>query len=194
MRSIQTVFRTFRLAFLLVFLSAFLVAGPLSSSTFLAMGRAELITKSESVIESTVVDAKSYWNEDRSMIWTEVVLQVDDLLKGESSGLVRVQIPGGQIGDLRVDAVGFPVFTPGERFVVFLTPDGGRLRVTGYRQGQYRIETQKDGVEMAVPSVGPDVLLLGPDGRAADAPKALALESLKREVREVSAVPTKVQP
>lgn len=157
---------------------------PAAASSFVAMSRAELVAESASVIEGTVLETKAYWNNERTLIWTEVVLQVDDRLKGESPGLVRVQTPGGQIGDFHIEAVGFPTFEAGERFVVFLRQEGERVRVTGSRQGQYRIEKGADGAAMAVPAAGPEVLLIGRDGRRAAPAEPLLLDSLKNEIRE----------
>jgi hypothetical protein len=97
--------------------------------------------------------------------------------------VVVVRTYGGEVGDIRVEAPGFPKFAVGERVLVFLTNAGATAEVTAYRQGQYRIVRDKAGVEMAVPTVEHGVRLLNRDGSAAPAPKAVQLDTFKQMLR-----------
>lgn len=170
----------------LLTLISVLSATPVAASSFLAMSQEELVASSSAVVQGKVVETRSYWNEDRSLIWTEAVIAVEERLVGEAPGLVRVQTPGGKIGDIRIEAVGFPTFADKERLIVFLEPEGERTRVTGFRQGQWRIETGEAGQEIAVPAVDSDVLLVGRDGRPVQPPAAVALETLKQTIRDTA--------
>lgn len=162
-------------------------AAPLSASTFLEMSQAELLAVSSTVVEGKVVKVDAFWNDDRTLIYSEALIEVSDWVTGDSPGLVRVRTPGGSLGDYRIDAIGFPTFEPKERLLLFLRPDGDDImRVTGYRQGQFRIEVDGNGVEIAVPTIEKDVLLIGRDGARATPPDPVSLVAFKDSIRTMA--------
>lgn len=170
----------------IVFLGCFLLCTPLAASSFMAMSQEELIAESSAVVQGKVVETRSYWNKDRTLIWTEAVIEVEERLVGETPGLVRVQTPGGMIGDFRIEAVGFPIFEANQRLLVFLKPEGKRTRVTGFRQGQWHIERDDSGREIAVPTVDGDVLLIDRGGRKTPPPRPMHLDTLKDNIRQAA--------
>lgn len=167
-------------------LLALLVCTPLAASSFLALSQDELVAASSAVVQGKVVETRSYWNQDRTLIWTEAVIEVEERLAGDTPGLVRVQAPGGTIGDLRIEAVGFPTFETNERLIVFLEPQGERTLVTGHRQGQWRIEKDAAGREIAQPAVDSDVMLISRSGQKLPPPEPKALDRFKNEIREAA--------
>jgi len=170
-------------SFLVLAAVAILAALPLSASTFIAMDEAELLASSQAVVEGSVLDVRSFWNDDRTAIVSEARILVDDLVAGEAPNVVVVRTFGGQVGDLAIVAHGFPTFEAGTQVLLYLTPDGDGFRVTGYRLGQYRIRETAKG-RLAVPTLEEGVRLLTPDGRLAPKPRAENLEALKERIRE----------
>ncbi len=161
-----------------------MLTSPLSASTFLEMSPTQLLAASSVVVDGEVLEVHSFWNDDRTLIFSEALIEVSDWVVGESPTLVRVRTPGGVLGDYRIDAIGFPTFARKERVLLFLRPDGGDImRVSGYRQGQFRIEVDGKGVEVAVPTLEKEVLLIGRDGRRATPPEPVALSTLKESIR-----------
>jgi hypothetical protein len=167
----------------LVVLAVLLAAIPASASTFLAVSRAQLVADSDAIVQGTVLKVNSFWSESGRIVVSEAMIQVEEKVRGNAPSVVVVRTYGGEVGDIRVDAPGFPKFAAGERVLVFLTNAGGTAEVTHYRQGQYRIVRDKAGVEMAVPTVEHGVRLLNRDGSAAAAPKAVRLDTFKQMLR-----------
>lgn len=160
---------------------------PVGASTFVAMNGAELVAQSDAVVVGEVLYTYSYWNDERTMIFTDAVVQVRESVVGNVYGLVSVRTPGGIVGDYRVDAHGFPSFRDGQTQFLYLHRNAaGQMEVTGFQQGQYRVVTRSDGAEIAVPALK-GMRLLTLNGQAAPRPRALPLETLKASVRAEAA-------
>lgn len=169
------------------------VAIPAGASTFLFMPQEDLVEQAESVVQGRVIDVQSFWNRQGTAILTEAMVEVEDAVVGKVPSHVRLITFGGEVGGYRIDAHGFPTFAKGERILVFLEParagEDGARRVLGYRQGQFRIRTNKDGHEIAVPAWEGErgARVLKADGTEAEAPRPMGLAVLKRQIRETAA-------
>jgi hypothetical protein len=176
-----------RIAVLLV---AVLVAAALpgAASTFLARTSEELVADSSAVVAGHVVSVESFWNDDHSLILTEIVFEVERSVVGHAPRYVTVQTAGGTVDGYTVVAHGFPVFREGERALLFVTPSGTaeRFRVTGYQQGHYRVVRNRQGEDIAVPTVDSGAYLAGPSGRLIPAPRAQRLSDLEQQLRDVA--------
>jgi len=162
-----------------------LAAVPAGASTFIALGDAELVAQSDAIVVGEVLDTYSYWNDEQTMIFTEAVINVHRVVAGDAPALVNVRTPGGIVGDYKVEAHGFPAFERGQRQVLFLHQAGsGVVEVTGFQQGQYRVVSQRDGLELAVPALG-DVQLLTRSGALAPRPQTVPLEDLVRAIQTI---------
>ncbi|MGD2115941.1 MAG: hypothetical protein PVG07_12855 [Acidobacteriota bacterium] len=172
-------------AVLTVALLLTLAALPAGASTFVAMSDAELVAQSDAIVIGEVLETFSYWNESKSMIFTEAVIHVHDVVAGDAPALLNVRTPGGTVGSYRVEAHGFPAFGQGQRQLLFVhRGQADSLEVTGFQQGQYRIERRRDGVRMAVPALS-GVQLLTRSGVPAPRPEARPLEDLVRSIRSI---------
>lgn len=161
-------------------------APPMEASTFVAMGTSDLVRSSSAVIEGEVVALESRWTADRRIIVTDATVRVWDVLGGAAPQFVTVKTFGGTVKGFTIDAIGFPEFKVEERVLLFLEPDteAGRLRVTGYQQGLYRIVVGPDGVETAVPSVDHGAHLVSPSGRPVPPLPAIRLDDLRHLIRD----------
>lgn len=118
-----------------------LTAGHASATSVEPMDLPELAQRSSGIVHGTVVGAASRWNDDRSLILTDVRVRVDDAVKGSASGEILVTQPGGVIGKLKVEVPGAAAFRIGEEVILFLAPDpSGRLFVNGLDHGRYRVQ------------------------------------------------------
>jgi hypothetical protein len=159
---------------------------PAAASTFLALSREELVEQADAVVAGRVIEVSSFWNAEHTAILTEAVLEVEDSIVGSAPAYVNLRTFGGQVGNYRIEAHGFPTFQMGERLVLFLEPEkDGAQRVLGYQQGQYRIREQQ-GKEMAVPAIDFGARILRPDGTEAPAPKAMLFAEFKQQLRETA--------
>lgn len=165
-------------------LLAVVAAIPVGASTFLAMDQKALVRDSSAVVQGRVLQINSFWDPSGTMVKTEALVQVDDVVFGEAPSVVVVETFGGKVGNLYFEAHGFPQFTVNEELLLFLeTEKDGVQRVAGYQQGQFRIVRDKSGVELAIPALDLEANLLTKDGRRAARPQALRLATLKSQIR-----------
>jgi len=169
---------------LAVLVLALLAAAPLTASTFVAMTPNELVAQADAVVVGQVVERFSAWTDSGRLIYTDNTLRVDEVVLGEAPAFVTVRTFGGQVGDVIVEAHGFPQLAGDERVLLFLKDEGdaGAVRVLGYQQGHFRVVTRLDGVTLAVPMVDEGVRLLDRAGQAVAAPESVRLEALKAQI------------
>ena len=158
------------------------IAMPAAASTFFAMDQHELLTASSAVVQGKVLDVRSFWNEDSTIIITEARVEVQELVAGDAPAVVTVKTFGGEVGDYRIEAHGFPTFAAGEQVLLYLEQDGRDYRVAGYRQGQYRVVDTAKG-KVAKPTLEEGVRLFTKTGKLAPRPAAIELDVLKNNIR-----------
>ncbi len=85
----------------------------------------QLTIGSDLIITGKVAKQKSSWNSDRSRIYTEATVQVDQYLKGYGSNnnSVVVYYPGGEVGGIGELYTHMPKFGNNEDVLVFLKKD-----------------------------------------------------------------------
>jgi hypothetical protein len=169
-----------------------LAAGPAYPSTFFALSPREMVAGATAVVQGEVVETAAFWNAQHTAILTEAVVRVDEEVVGKADAFVRVRTFGGRVGDLAIEAHGFPTFARGERLVLFLENDrwdkeAGLYRVFGYRQGEFRLTADPAGETLAVPTVETaGARRLKADGTEAPAPRTVPLAELKAQIRDTA--------
>jgi hypothetical protein len=98
-------------------------------------------------------------------IETDVRLQVERVLKGGAPASLRLTLPGGAVGNARLQVGGVPRFWPGERVLLFLRARPTGLVLVGLWQGKYSLV---DGVAVQ-PERGVRTALADLERRVADA-------------------------
>ncbi len=112
----------------------------------------ELLERSDTIVAGEVLDMRSARTADRREIFTTVTLRTERSFKGAVRNLVRFRIPGGTVGDTRMIATHSAQFMVGERALVFLSGESGRLsRVTAGEAGKRHLRTDEDGTERILP-------------------------------------------
>lgn len=128
--------------FLLAAASLILPAGPLQATSAIPLTVEDLVANSTTIVHGTVLSTRSHWNEDRSLIVTDVTLRVTSLLRGPAAGEIVITQPGGSVGKLGVEIPGASAFRAGEETVLFARVDGqGNLQPTGLDQGRFPVTT-----------------------------------------------------
>ncbi len=149
------------------------IDAPLGATTLMRVGLDELVASNERVVVGEVVDAISYWNENKTLILTDVRIAPDETIKGKAEGLLTVTLLGGTVGDLTTLIVGGAELIPGRSYVLFLNPDklpGARqgLTLRDHSQGAFEI-TERKGELRAVSQASRHPLAPDRNGRI-DAP------------------------
>ncbi len=84
----------------------------------------DLSQDADAIITGKVVQQTSSWNQDRSRIYTQATIQVEEYLKGSSTGgSVVVTYLGGEVGDVGETYSHMPRFADQEEVLVFLQKD-----------------------------------------------------------------------
>jgi hypothetical protein len=126
-----------------------LVTAPCIASTFLDVDIPTLRTMSSSVVVARVQEVESSWNEDGTMIFTQVTVAVQRTLVGTHQASLTLRVPGGSVAGFSLRMAGAPEFRVGERALIFVAAwDDGAPMVSGYAQGVSRIARDQAGNEM----------------------------------------------
>lgn len=129
------------------------VAGEGVRSLYAPPSLPELVERAQTVVAGEVLDMQSTWTPDRRQIFTTVTLRTDRRFKGGGDSLVRFRIPGGTVGDTRLMVTHSPRFSVGERALVFLSGESGRLpRVVAGEAGKRHLREGEDGQELILPA------------------------------------------
>src|SRR5438034_11831170 len=101
------------------------------------MSEEEMVSSAEAVVIGHVVAQRSFWNSRGNVILTETTLSVEEKVLGMSPPTIAVITAGGRVGDVIIQAVGFPKLLSQERYLLFLHRVNNELRILGYLQGLY---------------------------------------------------------
>jgi hypothetical protein len=127
-----------KLSLFLVLLAA-LRAAPASATQVIALDTRALVSSSHDIVVGEVLAARSYWNPERTRIYTDVTVRVNETLRGATGTLTLTQM-GGVVDGARYTVPGSPEFKPGEEALLFVWRDpSGRAQVNGLAQGKFDI-------------------------------------------------------
>lgn len=127
---------------LFVLYAALLLIAPAAEATQIILQSPQQMGQaSDLVVLGKVSTVRSYWNESRTKIFTETIIDVDEAYKGQAGAAARVVQMGGVVGNVRMHVHGAIVWSAGEEVLLFLEPDGrGAHRVSGFSQGKFIVE------------------------------------------------------
>lgn len=147
---------------LLILALACLVTGVAQATQIIPFTTRELGNEATLVVRGHVSGTRSFWNDTRSKIFTEIEITVDESFKGAAPTSVTVLQLGGVVDDLRLTVSGALHWKQSEEVLLFLQPyTTGTYQVTGFSQGKFEIERdpatdamsvsrpELDGVEFA---------------------------------------------
>lgn len=126
------------------------LAVPAGATTLRRMGLEELVAGNKTIVVGQVLDARSYWNKDKTFILTDVRIAVNETIKGNAQNEVKVTLMGGRVGDLTTLIVGGAELIPGKSYLLFLNEEslpGGRVQtVRDLCQGAFDLVIGRDGL------------------------------------------------
>lgn len=117
-----------------------------AADVLMKQGLVQLHQRAATVVRAKVVDVRSAWNPEGTLIFTYARLAVLEHYKGSGPGSLEIRVPGGKVGSYRITADSMPRFEPGTEVLVFLTTwNDGALKVAGYVQGLSLVEPSPGG-------------------------------------------------
>ncbi len=112
------------------------------------VSKEDLIKTSDFIALGQVVNTKTIYNHDKSLILTVSTIEVKNYIKGaQETTELNLVTPGGKIGDIGMKVHGIPALNKNERVVLFLRNENLNLTesfkntvsLNGYGLGKYSI-------------------------------------------------------
>lgn len=168
-----------------------LLAMPARATSLRHLDVRDLTLESNDIVIGVVESSRSYWNEAKTRILTDVDLRVTRSLKGASGHLTLTQL-GGEVDGARYTVPGCPAFQAGEEALFFVWRDaGGRAQVNGLAQGKFDIRrdpvTDVRTVQRVTPGFAVRDLRALRAARPGEQPADLRLDDLIAEIQRVLA-------
>lgn len=158
-----------------------------AGSTMMGWHTLENMTaSSELIVQGRVVSVESAWNDEHTRIFTEVFVSIDDRIKGpDLSGVIRLQLLGGQVGDVVLTVPGMARFTQGEEVLLFLSRAAEYLLVTGMAQGKFSVITNEATGRKRLERDVSGVAFFGTDVKGTDPGTVVYLDDMLGRVRGI---------
>ncbi len=125
----------------------FLFTGsPVEATTIIPSSERGMTQRADAIVMGTVTSIESRWNVDRSLIYTDIGIDVSRTLKAgpyPSTGRIVISLMGGTVGGLRMEVDQQAVFERGEEVLLFLVANPKTNSYTTYAMsyGKYIITT-----------------------------------------------------
>ncbi len=134
---------------------ALLLAAPAGATIVKALSVKEMSTVADVIVVGEVVDQRTFWNDEKTRIYTVTRVRVSEALKGTSEGAeIEIRQIGGTLDGLTQSIVGNAKLAKGEEVLVFLDRDDQKPLhyVIGMAQGKFSID-RSSGVARVVRSM-----------------------------------------
>jgi len=125
---------------LLAFFLASLVLAGQTEALRIKTSWGERVDLSEKIIRGQVVAVESYWNPDKTNIYTKITILISEYLKGNGPREMILKIPGGRVGNKVQRVSDTPQFSVGDDHVIFLESSE---QVTGGPDGVFYLKGEK---------------------------------------------------
>jgi hypothetical protein len=124
-----------------LFLLAILISGTLSVSFSQQSAKLKQLTVNADIIVTGKISRnKSNWNTEKTRIYSEATLYVDEYLKGQNSGnSVVIIYPGGEVNGVGELYTHMPKFADNEDVLVFLKKDEKGYKVFDGEEGKMKL-------------------------------------------------------
>lgn len=148
-------------------------AGAAGASSYVAVSDEALVDQAPVALIGQVLAVDAAAGAPAGTARTEFEVEVVEVLKGEAPGLVRVAVPGGQIGGGRALKIhGAPRLRPGERVLLFLVPRGETYAIHQLALGVFH-EVEAGGRKLATRRMEGASEMRRAGAKAAPAPQPL---------------------
>jgi len=122
-------------------LLAALALSPLASATVVeAMDLERMIELSDVIVHARVMRVAPQAERKHGYVFTEVELQVREVVKGEAGGRLTLLLPGGTLDGVRYSIPATSSFEPGEEMVLFLSRWREHLVQVAVGVGKLRVD------------------------------------------------------
>jgi len=103
------------------------------------------VAQADGIYLGRVLDKRCAWNDERTRIYTHYTVEVEQSFKGFPPGRFELVELGGEVDGLAMEVEGTPSYAPGERAVIFVHAERGRLMTLHWFQGKLAVEEDWPG-------------------------------------------------
>lgn len=116
-----------------------------SGSVIRAYSLDELADEADVVVTGLVVASNSFWNEDKSVIYTHYTISVNRSFKEDLGSTIVVRVMGGVVDGRELLVSGNARLQEGEQVLLFLRNHGEYSTIIGMSQGKFSLrEVNRD--------------------------------------------------
>jgi hypothetical protein len=124
-------------------------AGGAGSTTVIPPTFDALVGSASTVFVGEAVAVRARWAsspQGRAII-TDVTFRVEDVWKGNVGAVTMLEFMGGTIDGVRMEVVGMPEFSVGDRSVLFVSGERSVSPLVGFMYGRMKVERDFSGVD-----------------------------------------------
>lgn len=126
------------------------IAPGVEATTVKQLSLEQMVRGSHRIMLGRCVSQETYWNKNRTRIYTAIRFAVTEDLKEGSGRSATVVTVGGTIDGITLAVSGTPSFRENEEVLLFLEAGkGGNWILMGLSQGMFRITADRGGVKTA---------------------------------------------
>ena len=162
----------------------------LEATTVKQLSLEQMVRGSHRIMLGRCVSQETYWNKNRTRIYTATRFEVTEDLKGESRRTATVVTVGGTVDGLTQVVSGTPRFQEHEEVLLFLEAGrSGNWILMGLSQGMFRITADRGGVRTAHHASSGLRLAAGPPESSSQTPipNRIELDRLLSRIRQLVA-------
>ncbi|HEY8903184.1 MAG TPA: hypothetical protein VIM48_05725 [Chthoniobacterales bacterium] len=107
------------------------------------------------------------------------------IYKGDVPAVIKLEFPGGKIGDVEMKVAGIPEFQVGQEYVLFVSGDQSRVcPVVGWSEGSLKVDRDASAAGKVDVSTTAGGVLGSPDARTrASGPRSVDLSDFESRLR-----------
>ena len=129
-----------------------------SATTLIELTLEDLCMKSSDIIITHVKSMNSYCNSEKTRMYTDIYLEVEDTIKGQcqKQSNIKLTLYGGTVDGITTYVVGSPQFKVGEQTLLFLSERQSEktgkkyFSIVGFNQGKFNLVTDSKTKENKV--------------------------------------------
>ncbi|MFH1283669.1 MAG: hypothetical protein ABII27_08400 [bacterium] len=127
----------------IILMLSLLLLSSAGNASMMKFNDQELTLAAKNIVRGKVVKKESFWDKERSIIFTRVTLKTNEVLKGAGSEEeVEFVVPGGTVGSLKLWIEDAPELDEGEEALFFIHKNKyGQNVLVGLKQGKLGLKS-----------------------------------------------------
>tara|TARA_Y100000589_G_scaffold326138_1_gene365372 strand:- start:3784 stop:4362 length:579 start_codon:yes stop_codon:yes gene_type:complete len=124
----------------LILVNTFIVSQLCWATSIVSLDLPDLILKSQMIVQAKLINKEPViW---RGHIWTKLIFNIDDFLKGDGPSQIQVMQPGGQLGNYITGVAGTLRYEIDKNYCLFLwsSEDTEKWQIIGLSQGTFNLK------------------------------------------------------